>query len=175
MIQHPKKGLILCDLYPFQRDAIEQFEKFRLNVVVKARQLGLSTITAAYVLWYALFHKDKEILVIATKLTTATGFIKKIKVALENLPKWLMLADYTTTFQSIKFTNRSVITAVPTSEDAGRGSSLSLLVVDECISSDSIVTLRNKKTGEIKEIHIGSLFNDLQTNPTSDDFEVPSA
>lgn len=132
MIQHPEKGLIPCDLYKFQIETIREFASHRFSIVTKARQLGLSTITAAYCLWYALFHKDKNILVIATKLKTAMSFVKKVKVALQALPPWLLLSKFSTTTQDVKFANRSVITAVPTSEDSGRGESLSLLVVDEC-------------------------------------------
>lgn len=130
-IQHPKQGLIPCKLYPFQVSTLQAFNEHRFNIVVKARQLGLSTITGAYALWLAMFHKDKNILVIATKLSTALNFIKKVKVALQNLPPWMLLTSYTTTFNSVKFGNRSVITAIPTAEDAGRSEALSLLICDE--------------------------------------------
>ena len=160
-IQHPKKGLIPCKLYPFQVDCLRAFEEHRFNIVVKARQLGLSTITAAYVLWLALFHKDKNILVIATKLTTAINFIKKVKVALAALPQWLILTSSSSTFQSVKFANRSTITAIPTSEDAGRSEAISLLICDECVSFPTLTTVRNKKTGEIKTLEVGKLYTYL--------------
>lgn len=130
-IQHPVKGLIKFDTYNFQDDCVKSFEKYRFNIVLKSRQLGLSTITAAYAVWNAIFRKDKNILVIATKLSTAVNFIRKVKVILDNIPKWLLLTAYEPTKQSISFTNGSKITAVPTSPDAGRSEALSLLIVDE--------------------------------------------
>lgn len=130
-IQHPVKGLINFDLYDFQEECIRQFRKHRFNIVLKSRQLGLSTVSAAYVTWFALFRKDKNVLVIATKLNTAINFIKKVRTILDNLPPWLLISKFEPTKQTIRFSNGSTITAVPTSLDAGRGDAISLLVVDE--------------------------------------------
>lgn len=131
-IQHPTRGTLPFDTFQFQEDCVRDFKKNRFNIVVKSRQLGLSTITAAYAVWLAFFHKDKNILVIATKLPTAVNFIKKVKFALNNLPQWMMfLAQFRDTQQSVTFTNGSEIKAIPTSEDAGRSEALSLLIVDE--------------------------------------------
>lgn len=130
-IQHPVRGLIPFETYPFQDDCVRSFEQNRFNIILKSRQLGLSTVTAAYAVWYAIFKKDKNILVIATKLPTAMNFIKKVKTILDGLPKWLVLTKYEPTKQSIPFANGSCITAIPTSPDAGRSEALSLLIVDE--------------------------------------------
>ena len=130
-IQHPKRGLIPFETYPFQDDCVKDFEKNRFNIVLKSRQLGLSTVTAAYSVWYSIFKKDKNILVIATKLQTAMNFIKKVKTMLDGLPKWLLLTRFETTRQQIRFSNGSTVTAIPTSPDAGRSEALSLLIVDE--------------------------------------------
>src|SRR5271154_1969308 len=70
-IQHPSRGTIPFETYDFQDDCLREFEKHRLNIVLKSRQLGLSTLVAAYAAWLAIFYKDKNILVIATKLPTA--------------------------------------------------------------------------------------------------------
>lgn len=130
-VQHPEKGTLPFKTYAFQDDCVRDFIKHRFNIVVKSRQLGLSTVSAAYALWMALFHKDKNILVIASKLATAVNFIKKVKFALKSVPPWLLISQYRDTQQSIVFSNGSEIKAIPTSEDAGRSEALSLLVVDE--------------------------------------------
>lgn len=130
-IQHPLKGAILFETYPFQDDCLRDFEEHRFNIILKSRQLGLSTICAAYAVWLAIFHKDKNILVIATKLATAINFVRKCTVILQSLPKWLLLPKFDSAKQHINFDNGSVIKAVPTSEDAGRSEALSLLIVDE--------------------------------------------
>ena len=130
-IQHPTRGMIPFATYEFQDDCVNAFVEHRLNIVLKARQLGLSTIVAAYATWFAIFQKDKNILVIATKLSTAMGFIKKVAVILDGLPEWLLLPQYEPSKQQINFSNGSVVKAVPTSDDAGRSEALSLLIVDE--------------------------------------------
>jgi hypothetical protein len=130
-IQHPTRGTLPFETYPFQDECVEQFQEHRLNIVLKSRQLGLSTVCAAYAVWMAIFYKDKNILVIATKLPTAMNFIKKVKFALDNLPSWLLLPKFEPTKQSISFSNGSQVTAIPTSDDAGRSEALSLLIIDE--------------------------------------------
>jgi hypothetical protein len=131
-ISHPTRGTIKFRTFPFQDDCVKQFNEHRFNIVLKSRQLGLSTVTAGYALWLALFHKEKTILVIATKLPTAMNFIRKVKGMLMNLPKWLIMPRMVAeNRQQLEFSNGSWIKAIPTSEDAGRSEALSLLVVDE--------------------------------------------
>ena len=130
-IQHPVRGRIPFETYDFQDDVVRQIVENRFNIVLKSRQLGLSTIAAAYAVWYAIFHRDKNILVIATKLETAINFIKKVKIALLGLPSWLLLPKFDQNKTEVTFNNGSQIKAVPTSDDAGRSEALSLLIVDE--------------------------------------------
>jgi hypothetical protein len=131
-IQHPTKGLIPFSTYPFQDECINDFIKHRFNIILKSRQLGISTVAAAYAVWLAAFYKDKNILIIATRLAVAQNFIKKVKVALRSMPKWLLIPEMNIdNRQAVELSNGSSIKAIPTSEDAGRSEALSLLIVDE--------------------------------------------
>ena len=87
-ISHPLRGLIPFKTYDYQKDLLKDFNDYRFNVILKARQLGISTITAGYVVWMMLFHRDKNILVIATKFSTAANLVKKVKAMIKNLPPW---------------------------------------------------------------------------------------
>ena len=58
-ISHPMRGLIPFRTYDFQDDLLRDFNDYRFNVILKARQLGISTVTAAYVAWMMMFHRDK--------------------------------------------------------------------------------------------------------------------
>ena len=108
------------------------FNDHRFNIVLKARQLGLSTIVAAYVVWMLLFHRDKNVLVMATKFATATNLVKKVKNIMKNLPPWIRIADIKIDNRSsFELSNGSQIKAASTSGDAGRSEALSLLVLDE--------------------------------------------
>ena len=131
-IQHPVKGAIPFKTYDFQDQCVDDFRNHRFNIILKSRQLGLSTISAAYAAWLAIFYKDKNILVIATKLSVAQNFIRKVKFVLQSMPKWLLLPEIiNNNKQALEFSNGSTIKAIPTSEDAGRSEALTLLIVDE--------------------------------------------
>tara|TARA_Y100000310_G_scaffold114582_1_gene113058 strand:- start:991 stop:2622 length:1632 start_codon:yes stop_codon:yes gene_type:complete len=131
-IQHPVRGLIKFDTFPFQDECVETFGKERFSIILKSRQLGMSTLGAAYATWLAIFQRDKNILVIATKLSVAQNFISKVKTMLRSLPSWIIMPEtITNNKQLLEFSNGSSIKAIPTSDDAGRSEALSLLIIDE--------------------------------------------
>ena len=131
-ISHPQRGLIPFKAFDYQQDLLKDFRDYRFNIILKARQLGISTISAAYVAWLMLFHKDKNILVVATKLQTATNLVKKVKAIIKNLPKWMQISDIAVDNRtSFELSNGSQIKGSSTSGDAGRSEALSLLIIDE--------------------------------------------
>jgi hypothetical protein len=138
-IQHPTRGLIPFALFDYQDGLIDSYRRHRFNIILKARQLGISEITAAYAAWLMLFHRDKNILVMATKQDTAMNIIRKVEVALSKIPQWLMLSQITTDNKlSIELSNGSRIKAIASSGDAGRSEALSLLIVDEAAHIDKL-------------------------------------
>ena len=131
-ISHPLRGLIPFKTYDFQTELLQDFNDYRFTVILKARQLGISTITAAYIAWLMLFHRDKNVLVIATKFGTAANLVKKVKSIHKYLPEWMRISNISIDNRtSFELTNGSQIKASSTSADAGRSEALSLLVVDE--------------------------------------------
>jgi len=88
-IQHPHRGKILFNLYEFQEGLMHNINDHRFNVILKSRQLGISTLSAGYSLWLMLFHEDKNILVIATKQEVAKNLVTKVRFMHQNLPSWL--------------------------------------------------------------------------------------
>tara|TARA_Y100000590_G_scaffold338055_1_gene385190 strand:- start:3976 stop:5553 length:1578 start_codon:yes stop_codon:yes gene_type:complete len=141
-IPHPGKGLIPFKTYDFQSELVDDLDLHRFIVVLKARQLGISTITAAYIAWLCLFHRDKNVLIIATKLATAANMVKKVKTILKHLPDWLRISDFSVDNKnSIELTNGSQVKASSTSGDAGRSEALSLLVIDEAAHIENLQDL----------------------------------
>ncbi len=136
-IQHPIRGRVLFDLYTYQLNAMQDFEENRYNIVLKGRQLGFSTLVAGYALWLMLFHKDKNVLVIATKQDTAKNLVTKVRFMHANLPVWLRGSMVEDNKLSMRFANGSQIKAVASSKDAGRSEALSLLILDECAFIDN--------------------------------------
>jgi len=141
-ISHPMHGQILFDTYDFQDTLLKEFNDYRFNVILKARQLGISTITAGYVVWMMLFHRDKAILVMATKFATAGNLVKKVKSIMRNVPDWLCIATISVDNRtSFELSNGSSIKAASTSGDAGRSEALSLLVLDEAAHIENLEDL----------------------------------
>jgi len=138
-ISHPLKGLIPFKTFDYQDELLEDFNDHRFTVILKARQLGISTIVAAYVVWLMLFHRDKNILVMATKFSTAANLVKKVKMIMRNLPDWIRIANISIDNRtSFELSNGSQIKATSTSGDAGRSEALSLLVIDEAAHVDGL-------------------------------------
>ena len=130
-IQHPKRGKMKFDLYDYQDDMINEFKSHRYNIILKSRQLGISTLSAGYALWMMLFNADKNILVIAKDKDTAKNLVTKVRVMYHNLPQWLKTKLDEDNKLSLRFSNGSQIKAVAATQEAGRSEALSLLVLDE--------------------------------------------
>jgi hypothetical protein len=140
MIQHPTRGRIQFNLYPFQDKVLHQFQKNNYNIVLKSRQLGISTLVAGFSLWMMIFHKDKNVLCIATKQDTAKNMVTKVRFMFENLPAWLRGTEKPLENNKLllKLTNGSQVKAVSAAGDAGRSEAVSLLIIDEAAFIDSI-------------------------------------
>lgn len=141
-ISHPTKGPLPFKTFPYQDRCLDAFQKNRFVITNKSRQLGLSTLSAAYSLWMALFQREKNILVIATKLEVAKNFIKKVNGMYDSLPKWLVMPQIKArSVKYLEFSNGSKIQAIPTGTDAGRSEALSLLIIDEAAHVEGIEEL----------------------------------
>ena len=137
-IQHPQRGRILFNLYPFQEKVLHLMQENPYSIILKSRQLGISTLSAGYSLWLMLFHKDKNILCIATKQETARNMVTKVKFMYDNLPSWLKIPAEENNKLSLRLNNGSIIKATSASSDAGRSEAVSLLLIDEAAFIDQI-------------------------------------
>ena len=131
-IQHPVRGLIPFKLFDYQEQLVRDYQHHRFNVILKGRQIGISETSAAYITWLMLFHRNKNVLVMATKAETAKNIVKKVRVAMKKLPAWLQISEILIDNRlSLELANGSQVKAIASSEDAGRSEALSLLVIDE--------------------------------------------
>jgi hypothetical protein len=139
-IQHPKRGRIPFNLYLFQEKVLTLFQENPYSIVLKSRQLGISTLSAGYSLWMLLFHQDKNILCIATKQETAKNMVTKVKFMYDNLPSWLKEKDKPQEDNklTLRLNNGSQIKATSASSDAGRSEAVSLLIIDEAAFINNI-------------------------------------
>ena len=125
------KGLVPFVLYPYQKKMFRQFNEHRFNIVLACRQSGKSISACAYLLWYALFHSEKTIAVLANKGATAREMLSRITLMLENIPFFLQPGTKALNKGSIEFSNNSRIIAAATSGSSIRGLSVNLLYLDE--------------------------------------------
>lgn len=137
-IQHPTKGKILFNLFDFQERSLVELKNNDYNIILKSRQLGISTLTAGYALWSMTFNNDFNTLVIATKQEVAKNLVTKVRVMHHYLPSWLKNSASEDNKLSLRFENGSQIKAISSGGDAGRSEALSLLVIDEAAFIDRI-------------------------------------
>lgn len=130
-IQHPQLGRIKFNLYPFQEKVLSELFLHNYSIILKSRQLGISTLTAAIALHMMIFNRDKNILVIATKQTVAKEMVSKVRYAYDNLPSWLREGYVENNKLNLKLKNGSQIVAESSAGDAGRSKAVSMLVIDE--------------------------------------------
>lgn len=128
---HLDKGLVPFNLYPYQKKMFEHFNSNRFSIVLACRQSGKSISSVAYLLWFALFHSEKTIAILANKGATAREMLSRVTLMLENLPFFLQPGCKALNKGSIEFSNNSRIFAAATSGSSIRGMSVNLLYLDE--------------------------------------------
>ena len=130
-IQHPVKGRMKFDLFDFQKGLLDAYHNHKYSIALISRQMGKSTAAAAYLLWYAMFMPDQTILIAAHKYSGAQEIMQRIRFAYELLPNFIRAGVTAYNKGSLEFDNGSRIVAQATTENTGRGLSISLAYLDE--------------------------------------------
>lgn len=130
-IQHPTKGAIQYHPYEYQERLIGSYHNYRYSISLMPRQTGKSTSAAGYLLWYAMFIPDSTVLVAAHKYTGAQEIMQRVRYAYENCPDFIRAGVTSYNKGSLDFENGSRIVSATTTENTGRGMSISLLYCDE--------------------------------------------
>jgi hypothetical protein len=133
-IQHPEQGSIKFDLRPAQEEILATWTQERYSIVLKARQIGWSTLVAGFALWLTFFWPDQAIIMLSKGEREAEKLLQKATYAYDRLPPWMRERGPKRTSRNLKklsFANASVIESMPSKEDPGRSSTASLVIVDE--------------------------------------------
>jgi hypothetical protein len=158
-IQHPTKGSMLYKPWDYQVELAENYHNYRFSVNLLSRQLGKTTTAAGYLLWYAMFIRDSTILIAAHKYAGAQEIMQRIRYAYENCPDYIKAGVTTYNKGSLDFENGSRIVSATTTENTGRGMSISLLY---CLDGDTTtVRIRNKTTLLEEDITLKNLYSRL--------------
>ena len=125
------KGFVQIDLYPFQKQVVNDINNNRRVIVKAGRQVGKTTIIVGYILWYILFNQDKTVAILANKASTSREILARIKLAYEALPMWIQQGVKVWNKGDIELENGCRVLANSTASSAIRGFSISLLYLDE--------------------------------------------
>jgi len=130
-IQHPTRGSIPFEPYGYQEGLIASYHDYRYTVAMLPRQMGKTTCAAGYLLWYSMFTPEAQVLIAAHKYTGAQDIMNRFRYGYEQLPDHIRAGVYTYNRNSVEFDNGSRVEATTTTENTGRGKSLSLIYCDE--------------------------------------------
>ena len=130
-IVHVDRGLVPFDMYPFQKKMVSSFIDNRFVICKLPRQSGKSTVIISFLLHYILYNENVQVGILANKGATARELLDRLKLAYENLPKWLQQGVLVWNKGNIELENGSKMLAVATSSSAIRGSSFNIIFLDE--------------------------------------------
>ena len=183
-IEHPKAGIIPFRLFDYQINSINAFLQHKLNIYRKTRQCGISTLTGAFALWYAMFFGNKTILIVSKRDLDAKDYLKKnVKLAYDLLPDWMREVWYAdkSNVHELSFPNGSKIKSLTSSKETLRSHASSLNIIDEaafmphmdemwCVGLDTIVKtargdipIRSINVGDEVITHVGSINKVINT------------
>jgi hypothetical protein len=133
-IKHPEKGRIKFDMREAQVETVAAWIDNRYSIVLKARQIGFSTLASAYVFWITFFWKDRFVIMLSRTEREAMKLLSKSKYGFKFLPKWMILRGPSIIDNNqlkMSFSNESAIESLPSGNDPARGESVFLVVIDE--------------------------------------------
>lgn len=134
------EGIIPFRMFEYQKDMIAMYAKHRFSLTLTARQMGKTAAMAAFILWFAIFHKTKTVAVLANKGEQAQEIMDRIRMAFEYLPFFLQHGVKVYNKRRIEFDNGSVIFSAATSASGIRGRSVDLCYIDEAAFIENDLT-----------------------------------
>ena len=130
-IQHPTRGTVPFDLFPYQERFVKHMHENRFTVTLQPRQCGKTLTVAMYLLWYALFTKDVTVLIASKNQSHALEIAARVRFAYEELPSWIKAGMKYYNRHNLEMDNGSRIISEATTEKTGRGLAISKLYLDE--------------------------------------------
>jgi hypothetical protein len=125
-------GLVPFTLYPYQKDFIRALEGHREVVCLKARQLGMTELLAAYLLYKLMHHSRWTAVILSKGEEEAKEFLAKMRIGYENLPQESIIPLKNPKITSVLLlANGSRAIPKATTSGSGRSYAAQLLVLDE--------------------------------------------
>jgi len=124
-------GVQKITLRDYQEDVLRDMQENRFVVFKSARQIGKTVVTGIFLVWYLLFHVDKNLMVLANVGSTTVEIIDKVKVILSNLPFFMKPGIIKNDVQTMKFDNGCRLFGRNTTKTAAIGFTVHFLYCDE--------------------------------------------
>jgi hypothetical protein len=125
------EGRMLFTPYVFQEKLLHLLNKNDRTLILKSRQLGITTLTASFALWLMIFKKDQSILALAPTQEKARNIVDKVRFAYAQLPSWLKVQAVEDNKLSLILANGSKIKAASGASESARGYTANVLILDE--------------------------------------------
>lgn len=121
-------------MWEAQRELLADMVRERLLFILKARQLGISWLICAYVLWLCLYRPGRVVLMFSIGQVEANELLRRV-----NVMYWRLSADLRATLPALikenttdmAWANGSHVQSLPSRKDAGSSYTASLVVLDE--------------------------------------------
>lgn len=132
------RGRTKFELFDYQADALKTWDENRFVVIVKARQLGFTTLAMADILWHCLFQPGSNLLLVSKNQDSANKNLGMVKFMYQFLPAWMKergplfekAAEYKLEF-SFPDGMRCNVKSFAGTETAGAGETATMVVLDE--------------------------------------------
>lgn len=132
------KGRVSLELFDYQQDVLNTFRENRYVVVLKARQLGLTTMAMAYALWMLMFRPGSNIVLVSKNQTTADKALELLDFMYQFLPESVkargpVVENNAAKHHSYRFADGMVsqITSYAATKTVAAGQTASLVIWDE--------------------------------------------
>lgn len=124
----------ILPLLKFEEKIIEHIHKNQFSVINKSRQMHLTSILSAYVVWQLVSKKQTTILYVSHNMDAGKRFKQKVHEILEYLPAEMFDKEtiYRNNQKEIVLKNGSFFRATAPSSEAGKGFGLDMVIFDEC-------------------------------------------
>jgi hypothetical protein len=152
--KHDARGRTQFNLWDYQKEALNDYLNNRFVIVLKARQLGFTTLAMAYALWQCLFSNRATILLISKSQDAADKNLGMARFMYSFLPDWMKTRgpylDGDAAKQMIfKYDDGRInrIKSFAGTKTAGAGETASLVILDEfALMEDPSNTFRTIKS-----------------------------
>lgn len=156
--------LVPFEFNPQQLDLVSNLKKY--NLVLKSRQLGITSVACALSLYYCHTEKNITCLLMSYSMESARGIFEKLKALWQELPDCIRLPELTNNRGELKFSNGSrIIVSTCGTKDVARGLTLryahlseyaffkddrakkNLLALEQALRPDGVIVIESTANG----------------------------